>query len=80
VTDAHNGLRAFSAKAARQIRITHNRMAHASEILDQIHACGLKFVEIPVTIRYHAETLAKGQSGWNALRIAGQLLLGRLVR
>lgn len=79
VTDAHNGLRAFSRHAAQQLRIRHNRMAHASEILDQIRARGLRYGEAPVTIRYSAETMAKGQSSWNALRIVTQLFLGRMV-
>jgi hypothetical protein len=55
-------------------------MAHASEILDRIQLHRLRFVEVPVTIRYSQETLVKGQSSWNALRIAGELLLGRFVR
>jgi polyprenyl-phospho-N-acetylgalactosaminyl synthase len=80
VTDVHNGFRAFSRDAAQRIRITQNRMAHASEILDQIRMAGLRFKEVPVTIRYSAETMAKGQSSWNAVRIAVQLLLGRFVR
>jgi len=80
VTDTHNGFRALSRKAAQTIRIRQNRMAHASEILDEVQAHGLRYVEVPVTIRYTAESLAKGQSSWNALRIVGQLLMGRLVR
>ena len=80
VTDVHNGFRAFSRTAAERIRITQNRMAHASEILDQIRMAGLRFKEVPVTIRYSAETTAKGQSSWNAVKIAVQLLLGRFVR
>jgi glycosyltransferase involved in cell wall biosynthesis len=80
VSDPHNGLRAFSRDAAARLRLTHDRMAHASEILDRVHEHGLRFVEVPVTVRYSGETLAKGQSSWNALRIVGQLLLGRLIR
>jgi glycosyltransferase involved in cell wall biosynthesis len=80
VSDTHNGLRAFSQRAAGCLQITHDRMAHASEILDRIHLHRLRFVEVPVTVRYSRETLAKGQSSWNALRIAGELLLGRIVR
>jgi glycosyltransferase involved in cell wall biosynthesis len=80
VTDAHNGFRALSRKAAAAIRITHDRMAHASEILDQVRHHGLSFCEVPVTIRYTGETMAKGQSSWNSLKIVGQLLLGRMVR
>jgi glycosyltransferase involved in cell wall biosynthesis len=80
VTDTHNGLRALNRRAAGAIRITQNRMAHASEILDQIRLHGLRYVEVPVTIRYTEATREKGQSSWNALRIVGQLILGRLVR
>jgi glycosyltransferase involved in cell wall biosynthesis len=80
VTDTHNGFRAFSRAAALKFKIQQNRMAHASEILDQIHTLGLRFVEVPVTIRYTDDTLAKGQSSWNALKIIAELILGRLVR
>lgn len=79
VTDTHNGLRALSRHALLRIRITHDRMAHASEILDEICRERLSYCEVPVTIRYDAETLSKGQSAWNALRIVGQLLMGRLM-
>lgn len=80
VTDTHNGFRALSRGAALRIRITQDRMAHASEILEEISRQRLEFCEVPVTIHYSAGTLAKGQSSWNALRIVGQLLLGRLIR
>ncbi|QDS91723.1 Undecaprenyl-phosphate mannosyltransferase [Roseimaritima multifibrata] len=77
LTDTHNGFRALSRSAAQQIRIRQPRMAHASEILDQIAKHRLRYVEIPVTVRYHADTLAKGQSSWDAFRITGHLLAGR---
>jgi glycosyltransferase involved in cell wall biosynthesis len=80
VTDTHNGFRAFSRRAAEQIRIRQDRMAHGSEILDEIQRCGLSYCEAPVTIRYTPETLQKGQSSWNALKIVAQLFLGRVVR
>jgi glycosyltransferase involved in cell wall biosynthesis len=80
VSDTHNGLRAFTRQAAGQIKLRQNRMAHASEILDQIRHSHLRFVEIPVTIRYSPETLAKGQSSLGAVKIAGELLLGRMIK
>lgn len=80
LTDTHNGLRALSREAATRIRITQNGMAHASEIIDQVRHYRLRYREVPVTIRYSAATLDKGQSSWNALRTAGQLILGRLIR
>ncbi|MBO0697748.1 MAG: glycosyltransferase family 2 protein [Zavarzinella sp.] len=80
VTDAHNGFRAFTRDAATRVRITQNRMAHASELLDQIVEHRLRYVEVPVTIHYAADTTAKGQSSWNAVAIVVQYFLGRLVR
>ena len=80
VTDPHNGLRALSRRAAEQIRITQDGMAHASEIIEQLHVRRLRWCEVPVTIRYTQETLAKGQSSWNAIGIVGHLVAGRVIR
>ena len=80
VTDTHNGLRAFSRAAAERIRITLNGMAHASEVIEQIREHGLRWCEVPVTISYCEETLTKGQSGWNGIRIVARLVVGRIVR
>lgn len=80
VTDAHNGFRALSRAAAQSIRIRQDRMAHASEILDEIRRLGLHFQEVPVTIRYSAATLEKGQSSWNAIRIVWQFFVGKVVK
>jgi glycosyltransferase involved in cell wall biosynthesis len=80
VTDAHNGLRAFSRTAAETLKIRQPRMAHASEILEQISYHGLRYIEVPVTIRYTSETLEKGQSAWGAFRITSHLMLGRLMK
>jgi len=80
VTDAHNGLRAMTKQAAGHIHLMQNRMAHASEILDQIKRARLRFVEVPVTIRYTPETLAKGQSSLQAVKIASEFVLGRMIK
>ena len=55
-------------------------MAHASEILDEIYRLKLQYCEVPVRIRYSAESLKKGQSNWSALKIAAQFLVGRIRR
>lgn len=80
VTDSHNGFRAFSRSAVDALRIRQDRMAHASEILDEIRRLGLSYREVPVTVRYTAATLAKGQSSWNAVRIVWQFLVGKVVK
>jgi len=78
LTDVHNGFRAFSRKAAETIQIRQPRMAHASEILEEIARLRMKYVEIPVTITYRRETLDKGQTSLGALKITGHLLAGRI--
>lgn len=53
LSDAHNGLRAFSANAARKIKITQDRYAHATEIISEIKKSGLKYQEVPIKIIYN---------------------------
>jgi glycosyltransferase involved in cell wall biosynthesis len=79
LTDAHNGLRAFSRRAALRIDLKLDRMAHASELVDQIRGSGLAFVEVPVRIRYTEYSRRKGQSSLAAVRVAADYLLGRLL-
>ncbi|CAN5889772.1 glycosyltransferase family 2 protein [soil metagenome] len=69
LTDAHCGLRAFRASVADRIRITQDRMAHASELLRLIQRAKLRVVEVPVTIRYTDHSRAKGQGALQAVRI-----------
>jgi glycosyltransferase involved in cell wall biosynthesis len=69
LTDTHNGLRALTAEAARRIRITQNRMSHATQILQEIAANRLRYKEVPVTIRYTNYSIRKGQSISNAFNI-----------
>jgi polyprenyl-phospho-N-acetylgalactosaminyl synthase len=78
VTDAHNGFRAMSRLGATKLNLRQNRMAHASEIVDQIANSGLNYVEVPVTIEYTSYTLAKGQRSTNFLYILLDLLVRRL--
>lgn len=79
-TDAHNGYRLLTARAARALRIRHNRMAHASELIEQVARLRLRWVEAPVTVRYTDYSVAKGQRSSAALRIMVDLFVGRLRR
>jgi glycosyltransferase involved in cell wall biosynthesis len=76
VTDTHNGFRCLSAKAARAIRITQNRMEHASEIIDEIAQHRLSWKEVPVTVIYHEE----GQHPLRAIGMGFRLLRWKLSR
>jgi hypothetical protein len=53
-------------------------MAHASEILHQIAASGLRYVEVPVTIQYSRYSLAKGQRASEFVVILLDLFARRL--
>lgn len=74
LTDAHNGFRALSARAASQIQITQNRMAHASEIVSEIARLKLSYIEVPVHIRYTEYSRQKGQRAADALNILIELI------
>lgn len=80
LSDAHNGLRAMSRRAAEQVDLHLDRMAHASEIIDQLVRTGLPLVEVPVTVRYTSYSLEKGQRAGNAARIVWDYLLNKLSR
>lgn len=80
VTDTHNGFRAMTGNGARSIRLRQNRMAHASEILQQIAASGLRYVEVPVTVDYTAYSLRKGQRVADAMTILLDLFTRKLYR
>jgi polyprenyl-phospho-N-acetylgalactosaminyl synthase len=78
LSDCHNGLRALTSQAARKLTLRQNRMAHASEILTEIRTQNLRFVEVPVTIRYTDYSKQKGQRFGDAFVIVRDLLAARL--
>lgn len=80
LTDTHNGLRAFTRSAASKLDITLDRMAHASEIIDQIVRSGVRYVEVPVHVRYSDYSRRKGQSGFGAVRVLVDYVWGRWLR
>jgi glycosyltransferase involved in cell wall biosynthesis len=80
ITDVHNGLRAMTRRGAAKLRVRQNRMAHASEMLEQIAQSKLRYVEVPVTVEYTKYSLAKGQKLTNSASILIDLMAGKLHR
>lgn len=80
LTDTHNGLRAMSRRAALQVDLQLDRMAHASEIIDQLARTRLPLIEMPVNVRYTPYSLDKGQHAGNAARIVWDYLVGKWSR
>ena len=80
--DAHNGFRVMNRKAGRKIRITSDRMEHASEIIHEIKLKRLRYKEVPVTIVYNEETLGKGHGSFKQavnvfFKMVGHMIHGR---
>jgi len=78
LSDSHNGFRALSERAAEKIEITMDRMEHASEILSEIKKKKLKYMEVPVVIKYTQYSMEHGQSSWNALKILYKTIIHKL--
>ena len=78
LTDVHNGLRVMTVDTARKLNIVHDRMEHASEILDKVKVLDLKYTEVPVTIHYTEYSMSKGQSVFNSINIAFKLILSKI--
>lgn len=74
LTDAHNGLRAIDRPLLERLRLRQNRMAHASELVDQIGRAGVRWAEYPTHIIYSDYSKAKGQSLLNSVNILFELI------
>jgi len=80
LSDAHNGFRVLSRKAAEQIRIDSDRMEHASEILEEIVKKRIRYKEVPVTIRYTGYSMQKGHGSFKgALKIFLKMIIRRIT-
>lgn len=74
LTDAHNGLRIIDRGLLEKINLRQNRMAHASELIDQIGGNKASWAEYPTHIVYTEYSKAKGQSVLNSINILVELL------
>lgn len=75
LTDAHNGLRALNRDVVSKLHLTQNRMAHASELVNQLATIRPRWVEHPVEIIYTDYSKSKGQSLLNSVNILAELFL-----
>ncbi|MBN2459338.1 glycosyltransferase family 2 protein [Candidatus Woesearchaeota archaeon] len=80
LSDAHNGFRVISRRAAQRIRIDSDRMEHASEILEEIVKKRIKYKEVPVVIRYTGYSMQKGHGSFKgALKVFFKMIVRRLT-
>jgi glycosyltransferase involved in cell wall biosynthesis len=74
LTDAHNGLRVIDRRLLERIHLKQNRMAHASELIDQIGDAKVAWAEYPTHVIYSDYSKAKGQSLLNSVNILFELI------
>ena len=80
LSDVHCGFRALRAHAAAQVRIHHDRMAHATEIEEQIGHLELSYKELPITVHYteysQGKAMAFTRHAWQVIK---DLIIGKAV-
>ena len=80
LTDTHNGLRVIHRSAATEMKLELPDFSHASEIVERIGAKRFSYAEVPVTIIYSEYSRSKGQSMINAINIAFDALLRKVIK
>lgn len=73
LSDAHNGLRAFSRDGIFEMNLKRDGMTHASEIVEIVSEKKLKYQEVAVEILYPKFKYKRGQSLWNSINILSDL-------
>lgn len=82
LTDVHNGLRVMNRRAAELIQISHDRMAHATEIISEIRRHHLRCVEFPVVTPYTEYSRANSSNKHflkASVKIVKDLVVGKLL-
>lgn len=77
-TDPHNGYRVMTIDTLRKFKLTADGMHYANEINEQIRKHKMKFVEVPVYIRYTDYSLGKWQKNSNSLKLAAEMIYKKL--
>jgi glycosyltransferase involved in cell wall biosynthesis len=61
VTDSQSGFRAYSRRAAEKINTKADRYEYDSEVIKEIYIYKLKYIELPITVRYTEYSMSKIQ-------------------
>ena len=80
LSDAYNGLRLFDRKAAESIKLTENKMAHATQIQVLAAKHKLHYIEYANSIHYNEYTTGKGLRNWDGIKIFFEILLYKIFQ
>jgi len=78
LSDAYNGLRLLDRKAADNIRLTENKMAHATQFQVLSAKNRLRYSEYPNNIQYTEYSSGKGLRNWDGIKIFFEILLYKI--
>ncbi len=74
VTDVPTGYRMYHSSTLPKISISSDRFSYQNEIIGSMRRHHLRFIEIPVHIKYTEYSLAKWQKNLSALKILKELV------
>jgi len=78
LSDAYNGLRLFDRKTAESIRLTENKMAHATQFQVLVAKHKLHYSEYANSIYYNEYTSGKGLRNRDGIKIFFEILLYKI--
>lgn len=73
VTDSQSGMKAFTATFAREAEIQEDGFEFCIELIRYASHHKFKLAEVPIKVRYTAETMAKGQGFLSGLKMLARL-------
>lgn len=76
VTDSQSGFRAYSKKATELINTRSDRYDYESEVIREIYLHKLRYIEMPIDVRYTTYSMGKveRQSFVNGIKTLGRML------
>ena len=76
VTDSQSGFRAYSFDAAEKINTKADKYEYDSEVIREIYIYKLKYMEVPIKVRYTEYSMGKKtkQSLWNGIKTVYRMI------
>ena len=70
ISDSQSGMKAFRAGFAKKINFSFNGYEFCTEFIYFLRHYHATYREVPINVRYNRETLEKGQSFGNGVKMA----------
>lgn len=70
ISDSQSGMKAFRSSFAKKINLQFNGYEFCTEFIYLVRHHNASYTEIPINVRYNQDTLKKGQSLGNGIKMA----------